>query len=962
MSDWSIYQRKLESGLDRRFALPYGWLLLMICVGLFCQVSLSAQLEQLTQVERNQYTQEDHNGGTQTWDIQHLAEGHSFFANNDGLLHFDGVHWELYRTPMRTICRSIEFHAKDSLLYVGSQGEFGYFDLTRYPLEYTSLLDQIPKEHRKFSDVWDMVVLNEEIYFWSDQAIYSYNGDGFEVYPTDGKITFMSKVDGKIVFNQENSKLYTLVGDAFEPMAAPAAGRTLKLVDIIDLPGEGHLLLSARGGLYQYSSDGYRIWKNNSDGILRKALVRSGYYWQEKDLICIASSLSGVFLFDRNGVLRYQFSQDNGLANNTISALSGDNQNKLWLASYIDIAQVALDRRAGVLFPDRDLRGAVYDVAYWKGHYYFATSNGLYALEDREYYNPGKQKYFAIPGTEGECWGLDVVEDELFLAHNLGGFQVTENHEAIGVYRSAGVWKYLALTQKVMAMGAYDGIHLFKKNGEQWDYWRKVDSLSVSSRILVSLKEGELWMSHPYKGLFRILWSDDFSDQQVIPPENIHGLPEISNCYAFEFDDNLIVTNAGRIYAYYPDRDTFVLDENLNALFEQEKLVRLVPDGERYLYISDQTAGLLQIEQVGTNLDYRKKQIFPAENLFIGGYENLVHLKGHFFICSDRGAVLRQSGNKEVKIDLQVQRIDYRDSVLYSSLMKKNISQLNLQHDMQDIHVSLAVLSRNLFSEDLHLESVLRREDNDWSQVARGTDVHFQNLSPGYYVLDGTVLYENTVVDYPNLLTIKIPYPWYWTVVARVVYVVLFLAVLALLSYWPAYRERNAKKKLLMEKEKMDSQVLQLQEEKDHLELRAMEKELADSTMHLLQKTELLSGLRKELERVSRRVKDPVAKKELRLIENKLKDDKKLEEDWENFSKHFNRVHNDFLKRLKKAYPHLTPNDLKLCAYLRLNLRTKEIAPLLGISVRGVEVGRYRLRKKLHLDTNTNLNNFMISY
>jgi DNA-binding CsgD family transcriptional regulator len=86
------------------------------------------------------------------------------------------------------------------------------------------------------------------------------------------------------------------------------------------------------------------------------------------------------------------------------------------------------------------------------------------------------------------------------------------------------------------------------------------------------------------------------------------------------------------------------------------------------------------------------------------------------------------------------------------------------------------------------------------------------------------------------------------------------------------------------------------------------------------------------------------------------------EEEWEKFEYHFDQAHSSFFKRLKQQYPELTQADLKLCAYLRLNLTSKEIAPLLNITIRGVEVRRYRLRKRLSLDTDENLVEFLLNF
>ena len=84
-------------------------------------------------------------------------------------------------------------------------------------------------------------------------------------------------------------------------------------------------------------------------------------------------------------------------------------------------------------------------------------------------------------------------------------------------------------------------------------------------------------------------------------------------------------------------------------------------------------------------------------------------------------------------------------------------------------------------------------------------------------------------------------------------------------------------------------------------------------------------------------------------------------DDWKFFEEAFNNADQNFLKNLKKHHPTLTNNDLKLCAYLRLNLSTKEIAPLFGISVRSVEIKRYRLRKKMNLSQGTTLTDHIVS-
>ena len=121
-------------------------------------------------------------------------------------------------------------------------------------------------------------------------------------------------------------------------------------------------------------------------------------------------------------------------------------------------------------------------------------------------------------------------------------------------------------------------------------------------------------------------------------------------------------------------------------------------------------------------------------------------------------------------------------------------------------------------------------------------------------------------------------------------------------------------------------------------------RELAVSTMSLNSKNELLTfikdDLKKNVQEGSGSIKSVITTINKNITE---------EDSWNVFKEAFDSADKDFLKKVKLAHPSLTPNDLRLCAYLRLNLSSKEVAPLLNISVRSVEIKRYRLRKKMEL-------------
>ena len=133
-------------------------------------------------------------------------------------------------------------------------------------------------------------------------------------------------------------------------------------------------------------------------------------------------------------------------------------------------------------------------------------------------------------------------------------------------------------------------------------------------------------------------------------------------------------------------------------------------------------------------------------------------------------------------------------------------------------------------------------------------------------------------------------------------------------------------------------------------------KELAVSTMSLIKKNELLALIKEDLKNTSEENNNSIKS----VIKNITKNISE-EDSWTVFKEAFDNADNDFLKKVKMAHPSLTPNDLRLCAYLRLNLSSKEVAPLINISVRSVEIKRYRLRKKMELSHEQGLVEYILS-
>jgi tetratricopeptide (TPR) repeat protein len=146
-----------------------------------------------------------------------------------------------------------------------------------------------------------------------------------------------------------------------------------------------------------------------------------------------------------------------------------------------------------------------------------------------------------------------------------------------------------------------------------------------------------------------------------------------------------------------------------------------------------------------------------------------------------------------------------------------------------------------------------------------------------------------------------------------------------------------------------------------HQEIEFNNKSLTAYTLNLIHKNEMLEDIKSQVE-IIRRAPDREVMRKLQNLFNTVNYSIHLDKDWENFRTHFEQVHLDFFDKLRSRFPELNSNDMKLCSLLRLNLETKQIATLLDISFESTKVARSRLRKKMELQTEQNLQEFLATF
>jgi ligand-binding sensor domain-containing protein len=263
--------------------------------------------------------------------------------------------------------------------------------------------------------------------------------------------------------------------------------------------------------------------------------------------------------------------------------------------------------------------------------------------------------------------------------------------------------------------------------------------------------------------------------------------------------------------------------------------------------------------------------------------------------------------------------------------------------------------------------------ETEWNYVGTKREVTYTNLDPGTYTFRVKASNNDGIWNHEGVaIKVIITPPWWKTLWFQGLLFAFIITGIVLIYKIRTYsirktmrleKERELKIKeaeMREERLKHEKHVIELSKSKLESEVHFKNAELASSVMNVVKQNETLLKIREDIALTLKTDTPENQLKNLKRIIKIIDLEVKPDQNWNQFEQLFNQIHENFLQRLKERYPELTNRDLKLCAYLRMNLNSKEIAPLLSLSVRGVEDLRYRVRKKMNLDTEMNLSDFIL--
>ncbi len=919
------------------------------------------------------YTRAEYKGGIQSWAIAQDAYSRLYVANNEGLLIYDGTNWEKFSIPNKTILRCMKF-GRDGQLFVGAQNEFGYFAPDKIGrLQFVSLKSKLPENNKDFADVWDIEIAEESVFFRTNKEIFEFSNNTLIVHPTTSTWLSILMHSGELLAHDAEKGILVYEGKQWRTYLAKAqlpAG--FIITDATQYQQDSTLLCTVKNGLFLLANRKLSPFSvvgvpSQNHYTALTVLKDNSFY--------VGTYSNGIYHIGRNGALIENINAQYGLQNNTIRCLYEDSDGNIWTGLDNGISYIALNTGIKHINPVGFNNGAGYGVQVFNNEIHFALSTGLQYTPLPNTTDITSASHVTTTILTGQAWNVATLNNRLVVGKDDGFWQIT-NHKAGLIANNSGYWNFKPVANgDTIVAGNYTGLQYFKVNERGFTNVGVFPNFKESSRY-VETDGYVIWVSHPYRGVFQLNTKTSTVKKYTVK----EGLPADLDNHVFKIKNKIVFATIKGVYEYDAGQDKMVVSPSYSKVFGNTPVRYLKEDKLGNIwFVQEKMLGVADYSQKQPTIHYvpeiNNKMLSGFENIYAYNAQNVLvgAENGFYHINYAKYLKSRRSFSAYLK---SVKAVGNRDSVFWGGFgSASSISEI--AYRFNSLHFAFA---SSKLDNPIEYSYYLEGFDKEWYNWTDKNEKDYTNLPEGTYTFRLKARNSPSHESTEYAFRFSIAPPWHRTWWAYVLYIVAIFGMLyAAYKFLEKLQQKKQEQSRLAELkrfedeqkqlryehqialEKKAKEVIQLQNEKLEAEIKHKNAELTSIATNLVQKKEFIHKISDELNKLNSSEKGTVDKSELKKILRSLTSDERLDKEWEQFSVHFNSVHSDFLLRLKNAYPDLNAHDLKLCAYLRMNLSSKEMAKLMSISVRGVEISRYRLRKKLELAPKEDLFQFLLN-
>ena len=949
------------------------YLIIMLLLHSICSTS---QIKNIGLPDIKNYNQSEYEGGTQNWEMDQDKNENIYFANNNGLLQFDGTTWRKYKIPNSDAVRSVKVDPNGKI-YVGGYNHFGYFEANENgKLIYHSLSRFIKvAKNASLEYIWKIHLFNGGAIFQTFDAIYFYRNGKIQIIKAPNRFQFSFLVNNKLYLQDIGAGILEFKNNKLTALAGTKELNNSEVWGIIPLSNEKLLIATINKGAFVYTNSTLQPWESEVNTFLKKNSCLGNTLIQDK-FIAFNTVLNGIIITDKTGKTVQHINQKKGLQNNTVLSSFVDQKNNIWLGLDNGIAFINENSPFSYFGFSYDI-STVYASVNYNQNLYVATNRGVFYHSWTTISND--EPFKLVAGTTGQSWNLQVFDNQLLCGNNSGAMIIEGDHVAKTLDTKGYFgFKKIPNNNQYLIGANYNGFALFEKKGGNWTYKHQIDGFKTSARTF-EVDNQNIWLKKDDQ-LYQMRLSEDITRFQKIKiHQNISkqhkGITSIQT-----LNGKIYFQTNNHLYKYSSDQELFFEDKQMSALFKKTPLVTQIKQDNlgNFWYTYGNALGVLKKQ--ANNSYINNINSFSTltgqlvmDNMAINAIDSKNILIG---LTNGLGHYSSEKATNYINTPIAHLRnfISPSDTLLLGNGQKPN-EKYNLAYTSNHVFFSFSSPSyENL--KNIEYSYQLEGFDKKWSPWSRMFTKEYTNLHEGNYVMKVKVRNSYGIQSKETQLKFSISPPWYRHILAYISY---FIIAIILVFYnrkrtnakirKSKYYETLEQRRLYLEKETkirneqhaLEKEIEKLKNEKLQIKILAKDKELVSNSLQVVKKNKTLNSIIHKLKEINTSTADEATKTQFSKLQKNIVKEVQSDKSWKDLEKHIKNVHIDFLKRLKEKYPTVTPRELDLATYLLLNMSTKEIAEIMNISTGGVDISRHRLRKKFDLSKNENLVGFLLT-
>jgi serine phosphatase RsbU (regulator of sigma subunit) len=785
------------------------------------------------------YTHDDYNASAQNWDIVQDNRGVMYFGNSSSILEFDGHNWRQIFVPNKSTVYSL---AKDrnGRIYAGAKNELGYLAVdSSGQMKYVSLISKLPKEFKTFSFIKSIFITKDnEVIFVNNISLFIYKKNSFEIIKVkDEKNRFINifEINDQVYVDERGVGIWQYNSGKLTFLKGTQDLKDLNITAMFPCENNQIHIVAFGQGSYLYKDA-------KTEKITDTPLFADIYsYTQTPSTDYILGLFSkGVIITDKNLNVKKFINDAKGLKNNEVRKVFIDRDGNAWLALNNGISVIFLNSFS-YFGNDFGLTMTVNTSAYFENKIYIGSSLGMYYMdvEKTPFQDFQFEKITDNSKNAQEVWQIDTIANHLVCAGSSGLFTI-KNNKAVYISEGVSVKKFISLSKYpgtiLAATGAGLALYRLKKNG--WQHESDIKGFSKPCRHLEEDSDGSIWITDKSQGVYHIDLNNELDSAiHVDFFDSTNGLPDNLENYVFKINGKITFGTVAGFYKYVPEQKKFIPDSQINSIFGGEiKVVAL----SQY-----QNGDIIYKEEITNKKQNKTDWILCMLQKKVNGYEKLsipfMKLKNNIFcfekIATDETIIGTEKGfalyDMRYKKDftspypaiIRNAELVANDSIIFGGTyfdendnpsLSQNKNQINvIRFEYRDMRFSFSSLFYEESEKNVY-KYFLEGYDRAWSEWTAKNEKEYTNLQAGTYVfkVKARNIYgvESTIASF----SFEILPPWYLTVWAYILYVLLGIFLIWSIVQLSLRRVKHQKEQLERIVEERTATIQQKNTELEH--------------------------------------------------------------------------------------------------------------------------------------------------